>query len=145
MPRINPLPILISFILLQLIGFVWYHEDLFGTAWLRDVGLDPYHAPALGVSIWVVMVLGTLLKVYLLALILNALGVRSWTSGLLWGIILGFGLLAMTLASHHGFAMRPARQTLIEGGQEILGYALAGAILAGWPKRDTGTAYDSIC
>lgn len=135
MNAIRPVPLILCFFLLQALGFAWYHEALFGAAWLADAGLDPATMGAPHPMVWVVMAASTLIKLVLLAVLLDALGAKVWGPGLVWGVVLGFGLLALTLASHHGFAMRPPRQSIIEGAQEIVGYALAGALLAGWPRR----------
>ncbi len=135
MRTINPLAVLVAFIALQALGFFWYGESLFGTPWMRDAGFDPADLPAPHPMVWVTMAVGTLVKIVLLGVILEALRVETIGKAVLWGFVLGLGLLALTLASHHGFAMRPVRQILIEGSQEIVGYVIAAAILTAMPRR----------
>lgn len=133
----NYLGILVAFIALQALGFVWYHEGFLGTPWLEDVGLDPDNLGAPHPMVWVTMSVATVFKVALLEIMLRAMKIEKLTNALFWGFVLGLGLLALTLASHHGFAMRPVRQIYIEGSQEVIGYMLAAAILTLWPNRSS--------
>ena len=135
MRSIHPLAVFVAFVALQILGFVWYHEAVFGTPWMIDVGIDPQNVPEPPASVWVIMAIGTLVKVVLIGVFLSALRIEGLGQALLWGFILGFGMLAMTLASHHGFALRPPRQSLIEGAQEIVGATVAAGIFALIPPR----------
>ena len=112
-----------------LVGFVWYHPRFLGgqRARLADVdadsrrdGMVARHALA-GV---VLLVTAIVMNVLMAELI-----VTSVLGGALFGAVIGLVFQLGTLIVHNGFEGRPAALTIIDGVEDVVSLAVAGAIL----------------
>ena len=128
---INYWAILVSAILAQCIGALWYSKWLFAERWQKLVKLDwkkmkPTPKP------FVVAFVGTLLMAYILAQFIFYAEATTWIMGLetaawLW---IGFVLTPEVISSQ--FNQRPLELVLIDAGHYLAIMLVAGAILAVW-------------
>ena len=133
--KINHLAVLVSFVWLQVLGFLWY-GPLFGEPWMEMVGIDMavVEANPPGAAIWISNIIATIIPVYILAWLFTKLNVDSAGAGALYGFLIGFGFNLLPTMAGNMFAMMPYGLAWITGGFEIVGWAVTGIILGAWKK-----------
>jgi hypothetical protein len=128
--RMNPWAILVAAVSSFLLGGLWYSPVLFGKAWNRENGSMPkpgHPAKVFGVS-------------FVFSLI--AAAAFAWLvgpspplqTGLLLGLVAGFGIAAASFGINYQFAQRSFTLWLIDGGYHTVQFMLFGAVLGLWPK-----------
>lgn len=137
--KINHLAILVCFVLLTVLGFVWY-GPLFGEKWMGMVGLDlaTVEANPPGAGIWITNVVATLIPLYTLAWLFTKLSVDSAGRGAAIGLLIVFAFEFMSTMTGNMFAQNPYGLTWITGGYNLVAIGLSGAILGGWRKYSEG-------
>lgn len=111
-------------------GAVWY--SVFAKPWMAASGVatvdgrpanqkDP--APYIISIVSAVLVAGMMRHVFMLS------GIDTFGEGLVGGLGIGLFLAAPWLATNYGFAGRPFRLILIDGGYAAFGSAVIGAVL----------------
>ena len=136
MQKINWLAVLACVVLLFVLGFVWY-GPIFGDAWMGHVGLDraTVEANPPGASVWIANIVSSIIPMILLAWILGEMNVSSWMKGAFVGLAIGFAFVFLHDMTGNLFAERPYGLSWITGGYDMVGLALAGAILGAWRKN----------
>lgn len=130
LPGLAWLGIIIGAAWFMLGSMLWYSPPIFGNMWMQEEGLTQEDVQA-GVSPKIygsvfVMALVTNLAI---ALILGNIQDANAFDGLLVGLIIGVGIVAMILAPHYIFAGKSTRLTLIQMGHGALEVAVSGLII----------------
>jgi hypothetical protein len=115
------------------LGALWY-GPLFGTAWMRSLGMDPEvmkNAPKTGVGrIMSITFILQWVMAYCLAMFF---GTEITTlTGTLYGFLAGFAWVAFALAVNALFEQKPASYIFINGGYWTVNFTLMGVILGTW-------------
>ncbi len=114
-----------------LLGGVWYM--VLSRPWAEAAGieLDAQGRPAAGMSVtpFVISGLCMLLVAGLMRYGFALTGIDSPGKGLASGLGIGAFFIAPWMAMNYGYAMRPLRLALIDGGYAILGPAVIGLVL----------------
>jgi len=131
----NHLAIGVCFILLTVLGFLWY-GPIFGEKWMGMVGLDmaTVEANPPGAGIWITNTIATLIPLYVLAWLFIQLKVETAMKGAVIGLLITFAFNMLPTMVGDMFASRPYGLSWITGGFELVGMAIAGLILGGWRK-----------
>jgi hypothetical protein len=127
--ELNIVAILVAAILNMLIGAVWYSRPLFGKQWMAYLG---FRDDEPGVSPWtyvIVFVLGLIIAVFMAMFLQGSAGAME---GLLYGAVIGFGIVIPTILTHYLMEHRKAGFMLIIAGHELLLFLVYGALLGGW-------------
>ena len=134
--RLNHLAILVAIILQFVIGFLWY-GPLFGEPWMGMVGLDlaSIEADPANIGTWITNLISAVASVYLLAWLFVKLNVGTFSKGLLYGFVIGFVFVLLSVKTSGAFAKDPYGLAWITGGFSTVGLAVAGAILGAWTKK----------
>ncbi len=127
---VNWLAVLAAFVASFALGWWWYSGAGFWKVWSEKAELteEKMHGANMGVAFGGTAV-ANLLGVILLALLMNGLGVDTWSGGLLLGALIGLIFRGGAHALHNGFAVRPPLITVIDAAHDTAGLALAGLIL----------------
>ena len=135
--RINHLAVLAAFVLLTVLGFLWY-GPFFGDRWMAMVGLDmaAIEANPPGAGIWISNVVATIVPLYTLAWLFVRLGVDSGVRGAGYGLLIAFSFVFLSVLTGNLFAQRPYALTWITGGYSMAALTLAGFILGAWTRKD---------
>ena len=135
MQRVNHVAILVAVILQMLVGFAWYSESAFGVPWMHAVGLEPEEMANPDPRILAFAIASAIAIAYLMAHLLRRVGAKGTTAGLRWGVAIGALFVALPVVTHHAFALKAVGLMLIDGGKEILTFAVTGAVLGAWSAR----------
>ena len=140
--RVPWLAVIATIVLQQATAFVWY-AFLFGEAWVaaHDFPFD-YRAAHEGVALApLVMVIGNAAGAVLLAYILQLawcpFGFSKFPRGIAWAFLLWLCVALPIEATRNLFAMRDPTIILIDAGQSLVCWLIAGVVI-GWAlqRRD---------
>lgn len=126
--NVNWLAVIVAAIIHIVLGLVWFQKPLFGSAWVALTGktLDPAQK-------WLpAAVLGHLLMATVLAVMVNLAGAVTVGAGALVGML---GLVGFVIPMECGelvWEKIPFKLWLIRVGNQLVGLAVTGAILAVW-------------
>lgn len=112
-------------------GAIWYMS--LAKPWMAAAGVeaDETGKPATdaGATPYVVAMVCSLLVAGMMRHVFVLGGIDGFGSGLIAGLGLGLFIAAPWIATNYGFAGRPFKLTLIDGGYATIGCSIMGAIL----------------
>lgn len=128
MHDVNLLAVAVAALAAFLLGGLWYSKLLFGDRWNREAGLDPkrkggHPAMVFGLA-YVCAFFAAWVVAHLLAHEAHALHL---------GLMLGFGVSALTFGINYLFAGRSLVMWLIDAGYNTLLFVLMALVIAHWP------------
>jgi len=130
--KINHFAVLVAFVLQFLFGYLWYAPFLFGETWADMVGIDLNAAPSLGD--WIHNIISAAVSMYVLAWLFTKLNVTTWQRGALFGFIIGFSFVLLSVKTSNAFSQLPYGLAWITAGFTTFGLTVAGIVLGAWPK-----------
>ena len=126
--ELNIWAILVAGVINMVIGAGWYSEALFGKKWMAYLGLKKEELnPSAGLFAFVFF-LGLLMAV-VMALFLQG---ASALEGLLFGAVIGVGLVIPMLVTHALMEQRKGGLMWLTSGHVLVTFLAYGALLAGW-------------
>jgi hypothetical protein len=134
-PGFSPVAGLVASIAIFFIGFFWFNGKTFFPIWWRLIGKegDPGQGKhGMGVlfgSVAVANLVQGMALAWLLPKFASA-GVLSLAQGLGYGALFGLAFAAAPSLGHRLFGQQGFRVWLIEVGADVLGLAVAGAIIS---------------
>lgn len=133
---INWWAVLVAAISNFVVGGIWYARGVFGTVWMRQIGVDPENPGDRGnmIGVFAVLVVTAFVTATVVAAIFLGTGTTGILPGLLVGAVLGLVLRGGAHIIHNGFAGRSARLTVIDVAHDTVALALMGAIIGVWPR-----------
>lgn len=137
--KINHLAVWILVVVDQLIGGVWY-SVLFASRWLGYHGklMTDIDQEKGGFPPYVVSIVAAIAINYSVAWLIGRLNVRSAGGALRIALICWFGFLLMpymTIEAFSAFGRNPAEIVLINMGQYLVVFAVAGLALGAWQRK----------
>ncbi len=120
----------VSTALAFVLGGLWYGPVL-GKAWMNALGIteddiEPSATP------FIISFFTAFLTAVVLAWLIQALGITTWSEGLVLGGVTGVGFIATAMASDSAFCGWGVKLFAIQSGYRVLYSVLMGAILGGW-------------
>ena len=138
----NWLALLVNVIAHFALGMGWY--GAFAAPWMEGIaakerGFDPQAAPP---AIYLTSIVAVLFGTLFIAHLMELAGERGVAAGVKYGLVVWLGIAAPLLLMHYAFAGNPMSLVLIDGGYELLGLAITGAIVGalGLRTRTAGAA-----
>lgn len=126
------LPILAAGLAGWAFGAIWY--SIFAKPWIAASGVatDANGKPANQKSPlpYVISILSAMIVAATMHYAFDMLGIETVTKGFTSGLGIGACFAAPWLATNYGFAGRPFRLTVIDGGYATFGSAVIGAVIA---------------
>lgn len=125
---INLLAVLVAGVVHTVIGLVWFMPKLFGNSWVELTGKEMKPAGR-----WIPAgLIGHQVMAFVLALIINLANVTNVVGGVVVGILVCLGFMATLEIGELIWEKIPFKLFLIRVGNQLVGLASAGAILAIW-------------
>jgi len=133
--KINHLAVLVAVVLQFVLGFLWY-GPFFGEPWMGMVGLDTatIEANPPGAGEWITNIFSAVVSMYVLAWLFTKMNVGTLLKGCLYGLLLGFSFVLLSIMTSGMFAKDPYGLAWITGGFTTAGLAIGGAVLGAWKK-----------
>jgi len=114
-----------------LLGVLWYSSLLFGPEWSKLVKKTGNKKSKIGAAAaHTVTFFGQLLSCLVMGILIVVLRILGAGDGAFFGMILGLAFVAMTMLSEAVYSGQPSKLYLINASYRVLGFALAGAIIA---------------
>ncbi len=135
MKRFNHLAILVSVILHQILGFLWYSPAPWVPIRLQALGHPLSEAGTVDPVALIIDIIGWILASYLIAWLVEKTGADSATKGAMLGAGLWLGLAVPTLAPHYAFAGIQPIVTVIDLANVLVAALITGALLAAWRPK----------
>ena len=120
----------------MIVGALWYSPLMFSGTWLRLIGKTSDEIRDEGYGQMVAMataIVGAVITSYVLALVINASsGSPDLVDGLVIGILLWVGIVAVQNLIGTVFQGRPMRLWILDSGNQLVTFALMGLIIGAW-------------
>ena len=134
--RISHLAIVLALAAAAVVSSVWYSPFLFGKQWLElrnanSVGVADMAMPAWKIAVDLVR---ELVVVYVLARLVNGLGIVDWKGALSLGFWVWLGFPVQMLVGASLWDNKPWTLDLIHAGDWLMKMLLISLILAKWPR-----------
>ena len=129
--QVNLLAVLVSVIVYFALGALWYSPVMFAKPWMNAIGKakeDLETSPVVYISTF----LAILIVVFILAVLVILIDTNTIRGGAFVGAVTGIGFSLTTTGINNMYAGRSLSLTLITSGYHIVGFTLAGIILANW-------------
>ncbi len=131
--QVNWFAVVVAACVGMLISAAWYSDALFGKTWMKAAGLKKkdIEKPGLDVAL-VISLLTLLITSATVAVLTDVLKITGAWSGLLLGLLLGFGFLTTNNGMHKLYEQRPFSLFALTAVGDILTMVAIGVILAIW-------------
>lgn len=132
--QINIWAVIVSAIASFGLGSVWYNPAVFGSAWMKAIGVTQEELEGKGHTgrTFLFAFLATVVMSFCLATYFLGQQDINVYSGAFYGFLTGFCWVSMSFVVNDLFENRPFVLTLINAGFNIVGYTIMGAILGAW-------------
>jgi len=129
--NLNYLAVAAATVASYVLGFTWYHWSFFGEAWANALGITKEQADdteGLGGAFFVSL-LSVFAKTLCVAVLMSALNLSGFFSGLGFGAMMSAVFIVASLGYYNGFARVSPRLTLINAAHSLTELALIGAMI----------------
>lgn len=129
--NINYMAVVISAIASYVLGFTWYHWEVFGEAWANALNITKEEAEnteGLG-GAFIMSLISGLLKAIFVALLMAISNVSGFLNGAFFGVLISAVFIVTSLGYYNGFARVPSKLTLINSTHSVVELCLMGAII----------------
>ena len=132
MIEVNLLPILVAGVVSILIGWIWYHPKVFGSAWMRMSNITPEMAERGKKRMPLVALIG-LIAAMLVAWVMSYIGILLGVYDIVGAVVLGFwcwvGFVAPTMLGMVLWEQKPFRLYLINALYWLVAFVSMAVIL----------------
>ena len=126
--NINPLAVLIAGLVHIVLGLIWFMPKLFGNIWVEITGKEMKPATQ-----WIAAgIIGHLIMALVLAVIVSLANATTVVGGVIVGVLICIGFVAPLEVGELVWEKIPFKLFMIRVGNQLVGFSLAGAILAVW-------------
>ncbi|HMO40379.1 MAG TPA: DUF1761 domain-containing protein [Saprospiraceae bacterium] len=131
--KINHLAVFTIIVIAQIIPALWY--GLFTDSWMKlnNFTMD-FITENQSSTPYIASVIGSLIITYTMAHLFTKMNITTGVQGLLTGALIGFAFTHVPNIVTSQFEFRPYALSWINGGVNIIIYAIAGFILGAWKK-----------
>ena len=136
--------VIVATLVHYILGGLWYSPLLFGNKFLQVINWSPEKIAEVGNQShgkeFAIAFVTSLVLVYILAHFVQYTKATTAMAGIQTAFWLWLGFIVTTQAATVIFELRPLGLYLLNIGYQLVGCALAGAILALWRTRETTEA-----
>lgn len=129
---LNWLAVLVAGLAYFILGALWYTDALMGRQYRAALGLDPNQAGKPEPMPLVINLFAWLISALALALVMAASGASGVGDGILFGLVVGIGMVVTQMLVTTTYENRGNALFKVNAPYVVLGYILMGIILATW-------------
>lgn len=144
MENINFFALLVASISTLVVGFIWYHPKVFGTIWMKEIGMTEEKAKNsnMALTLGLSVVLAFLAAFFIMMLVFTGgdpehpHGVAPFMTfkhGVLHGTMLALFIVLPVIVTNGLFEQRSFKYMMVVTGYWVVAFALMGGIINGWP------------
>ncbi len=131
--KINHWAVWLIVLIGQLVPLGWYM--MFQKPWMEYSNLtEDFIQANQTVAPFAASIVASIIFAYTLAIVFQKMNIESAPQGFVYAILMGFAFTHLPVLIHGLFAFRPYPLAWIDGGANLVIWALAGLILGGWRK-----------
>ena len=127
---VNWIAVLIGTVFNMVLGTLWY-GPLFGKMWLKIIGKKREELQSNAVMYLLPLVMA-LVSSYILAVLIEGLGITIWWHGLVMGVVIWLGIGATATFTTGTFEESPRGAWLLFTLYYLIVYAVEGIVFAVW-------------
>lgn len=131
--EVNYLAVVLAMVSSMVVGTIWYAKPVFGTKWMKLVGMTDEKAKKGGGKAIAVTILVSLVTAYVLAHVAylsNQFFKNSFMmDSLMTAFWLWLGFVAARFITHDAFEQRPVNLTVMNCAHELITLLVMGAII----------------
>jgi magnesium-transporting ATPase (P-type) len=132
---VNLWAVLVCVVISQIVPALWY--GAFSETWIALNGFTTEQVQsANSPTPYLASIVASSFSAYTMAWIFTKIPVKSLFAGFLTGLLFGTVFVLCTLIVKDMFSLKPLLLSLIDGGVQVLVYAITGAILGVWRKYE---------
>jgi len=128
---INWIAVLVVTLIYFAIVFFWYFPKAFGNLWLKLVGKESEPKSKI-IRDTIIMIPTSFITILFIEIMMDLTGMNDIASALLLNLLLWIGFVGIIGINQNNFNDRGIKLFLIEYGVYLLGFLVAGLILAVW-------------
>lgn len=129
---INYIAVVVAGVVSWILGGVWYARPVFGARWMKLAGVDEEQARAGAALGFVVALILGIVTAFFLAVVLQALGATTILDGIVGGLLVWFGFMALPAIGNLTFEKRPPALYAINQLYNAISFVAMGIILSVW-------------
>ena len=143
MENVNWLALVVASLSTLVVGFVWYHPKVFGTIWMKEIGMTEEKAKNSNMALvfGLSVVLAFLVSFFIMMLVFlggdpeHPHGVEPFMTfkhGALHGTMLGLFVILPVIVTNGLFEQRSFKYMMIVTGYWVVSFGIMGGIINGW-------------
>jgi len=143
MENINWLALIVASLSTLVVGFIWYHPRVFGTIWMKEVGMTEEKAKNSNMALvfGLSVVLAFFVSFFLLALVMTgghpdyphgAEEFMTFKHGVAHGTMLGLFVALPIIITNGLFEQRSFKYMMVITGYWVVSFAIMGGIINAW-------------
>jgi hypothetical protein len=133
--EVSWMPVAAATLVTMVIGSIWYHEKVFGGAWMKLIGVKKRDVQGSEMAPLLLSATAlTFVSHSFLAILMLSVGPAIMTSGdgAVFGLLVSTFLISLAFGVNYLFENRTINLWAINAGYVVLSTALAGGIIGGW-------------
>ncbi len=128
---LNVFAIIVAALVNNILGFIYYHPKVFGSAWMKLSGIRMEDAKSPGMA-YAFTAIGALISAVALAVVIDAFGRYHWIDGLGVGALVAVGFLVPVLGMDAVFNQKKIQLYFLNTAYYVIAFMAMGAILGAW-------------
>ncbi|NQY29628.1 MAG: DUF1761 domain-containing protein [Flavobacteriaceae bacterium] len=143
MENINWLALVVAALSTLVVGFVWYHPKVFGTIWMKEIGMTEEKAKKgnMALIFSVSVILAFFVSFFIMMLVFSggspehphgAEPFMTFKHGALHGTMLGLFVILPVIVTNGLFEQRSFKYMMIITGYWVVSFAIMGGIINAW-------------
>lgn len=143
MENINWLALVVASLSTLVVGFVWYHPKVFGTIWMKEIGMTEEKAKNsnMALTFGVSVVLAFLVSFFLITILFmggppemphGSAEFMTFKHGAAHGTMLGLFVVLPVIVTNGLFEQRSFKYMMVVTGYWVVSFAIMGGIINGW-------------
>ncbi len=129
LPHVNYVGVVAATVAAMVLGFVWYHPKVFGTAWMKLIGKKMEDLKAGAQTAYLFMAILAIVEAWVLAMLLTLTNALRFRDAWMLGFWIWLGFVATSFGSLIIFEGRPRNLYLINVGYHLVSILLMGTVL----------------
>jgi FtsH-binding integral membrane protein len=132
---INHKAVIVSAILYQVVGFIWY-QVIFSSLWLTSSGVSTADIEKMGASPHIIALIGAFIFAYVFAYLQSKLN-NNLKTGLFVIVLLWLGVTLPDSIPHYTFLSIPNTVLIVDTLHTLVAMLVAGSIILLWKNKQS--------